>query len=248
MSFALLRGANVASSGRFLKTAVSAQSRSYVGASFDQVHSQSVTMHGTTILSVRKNNKVVLIGDGQVTLGSMVAKPNAKKIRKIGDGIVAGFAGGTADAFTLIERLEQKMDEYPGQMKRACTELARDWRMDKFLRRLDATLIVCDANESFTLTGQGDVLEPHDGLIGIGSGGAYALAAARALIDEDHLDAEEIAVRSMKIAGDMCVYSNHNTTMEILEREEPEVAADSKAEECPAESVLEDCTDRGDNF
>ncbi|ETK74452.1 ATP-dependent protease subunit HslV [Phytophthora nicotianae CJ01A1] len=178
--------------------------------------SDAPTMHGTTILCVRKNGKVCLIGDGQVSLGHTVVKPNAKKVRRIGEHIVAGFAGSTADAFTLMERLEAKLDEYPGQLTRSCVELAKDWRTDKYLRRLEAILIVSDINQSYTLTGNGDVLEPHDGIIGIGSGGTYALAAARALIDQD-LDAETIARKSMKIAADICVYTNGNVVVEMLE-------------------------------
>ncbi|KAI9986460.1 hypothetical protein PInf_025403 [Phytophthora infestans] len=157
-----------------------------------------------------------LIGDGQVSLGHTVVKPNAKKVRRIGEHIVAGFAGSTADAFTLMERLEAKLDEYPGQLTRSCVELAKDWRTDKYLRRLEAILIVSDINQSYTLTGNGDVLEPHDGIIGIGSGGTYALAAARALIDQD-LDAETIGRKAMKIAADICVYTNGNVVVEMLE-------------------------------
>ncbi len=146
--------------------------------------------HGTTILSVRKGDSVVMAGDGQVTLGQTVIKANARKVRRLGDGaIVAGFAGATADAFTLFERLEGKLEQYPGQLTRACVELAKDWRTDRYLRRLEAMLAVADADISLVLTGTGDVLEPADGLIGIGSGGSYALAAARALIDIDDLDA-----------------------------------------------------------
>ncbi|KUF94349.1 pectin lyase F-2 [Phytophthora nicotianae] len=162
------------------------------------------------------NPEQCLIGDGQVSLGHTVVKPNAKKVRRIGEHIVAGFAGSTADAFTLMERLEAKLDEYPGQLTRSCVELAKDWRTDKYLRRLEAILIVSDINQSYTLTGNGDVLEPHDGIIGIGSGGTYALAAARALIDQD-LDAETIARKSMKIAADICVYTNGNVVVEMLE-------------------------------
>ncbi|CAH0481104.1 unnamed protein product [Peronospora belbahrii] len=178
--------------------------------------SVSPTMHGTTILCVRKGGKVCLIGDGQVSLGHTVVKPNAKKVRRIGENIVAGFAGSTADAFTLMERLEAKLDEYPGQLTRSCVELAKDWRTDKYLRRLEAILIVSDLKQSYTLTGNGDVLEPYDGIIGIGSGGSYALAAARALIDQD-LDAETIARKSMQIAADICVYTNGNVVVEMLE-------------------------------
>ncbi|CAI5722693.1 hypothetical protein KXD40_004411 [Peronospora effusa] len=178
--------------------------------------SDAPTMHGTTILCVRKGGKVCLIGDGQVSLGDTVVKANAKKVRRIGEHIVAGFAGSTADAFTLMERLEAKLDEYPGQLTRSCVELAKDWRTDKYLRRLEAILIVSDLKQSYTLTGNGDVLEPNDGIIGIGSGGTYALAAARALIDQD-LDAETIARKSMQIAADICVYTNGNVVVEMLE-------------------------------
>ncbi|CAI5706919.1 unnamed protein product [Peronospora farinosa] len=179
--------------------------------------SDARTMHGTTILCVRKGGKVCLIGDGQVSLGHTVVKANAKKVRRIGEHIVAGFAGSTADAFTLMERLEAKLDEYPGQLTRSCVELAKDWRTDKYLRRLEAILIVSDLKQSYTLTGNGDVLEPNDGIIGIGSGGTYALAAARALIDQD-LDAETIARKSMQIAADICVYTNGNVVVEMLEK------------------------------
>ncbi|OWZ10997.1 ATP-dependent protease [Phytophthora megakarya] len=189
--------------------------------------SDAPTMHGTTILCVRKNGKVCLIGDGQVSLGHTVVKPNAKKVRRIGEHIVAGFAGSTADAFTLMERLEAKLDEYPGQLTRSCVELAKDWRTDKYLRRLEAILIVSDLKQSYTLTGNGDVLEPHDGIIGIGSGGTYALAAARALIDQD-LDAETIARKSMKIAADICVYTNGNVVVEMLEEGKDDVTKDNK--------------------
>jgi ATP-dependent HslUV protease subunit HslV len=173
--------------------------------------------HGTTILSVRKNGQVVLAGDGQVSLGQTVIKANARKVRRLGDGsIVAGFAGATADAFTLFERLEAKLEQYPGQLTRACVELAKDWRTDRYLRRLEAMMAVADKSASLVLTGTGDVLEPEDGLIGIGSGGNYALAAARALIDVDGLDAEAIARKAMKIAADICVYTNTNVVVEKL--------------------------------
>ena len=171
----------------------------------------------TTILSVRKGKDVVLAGDGQVSLGQTVMKSNAKKLRRLGkDGnIIVGFAGATADAFTLFERLEAKLEAHPGQLTRACVELAKDWRTDKYLRRLEALMAVCDKSTSLILSGTGDVVEPEDGIIGIGSGGNYALSAARALIDTD-LSAEEIASKSMKIAGDICVYSNHNIIIEKL--------------------------------
>lgn len=178
----------------------------------------SSSWRGTTILSIRKDNKVVIIGDGQVSLGHTVIKSTARKIRRLGDGsIIAGFAGATADAFTLFERLEGKLEKHPGQLTRACVELAKDWRMDKYLRRLEAMMAVADANSSLILTGTGDVLEPEDGLIGIGSGGNYALSAARGLIDIEGMDAEAIAKKAMKIAADICVYTNENTVMETID-------------------------------
>ncbi|MDF2764627.1 MAG: hslV [Rhodospirillales bacterium] len=173
--------------------------------------------HGTTILSVRKNGSVVVAGDGQVTLGQTVIKSNAKKLRRLGKGdVIAGFAGATADAFTLFERLEAKLEQHPGQLTRACVELAKDWRTDRFLRRLEAMMAVADRNVSLVLTGTGDVLEPEEGLIGIGSGGGYALAAARALMTVDELDAETVARRAMKIAAEICVYTNQNIVVEKL--------------------------------
>jgi ATP-dependent HslUV protease subunit HslV len=172
--------------------------------------------HGTTILCVRKDGRVVIGGDGQVSLGQTVIKGNARKVRKIGDGtILVGFAGATADAFTLLERLEGKLEKHPGQLTRACVELAKDWRTDRYLRRLEAMMAVADAEVSLVLTGQGDVLEPEDGIIAIGSGGNYALSAARALIDTE-LDAEAIVRKSMKIAADICVYTNTNLIVESL--------------------------------
>ena len=177
----------------------------------------SPTWHGTTILCVRKANQVVLAGDGQVSLGQTVIKSNARKVRRLGNGsIIGGFAGSTADAFTLFERLEAKLEQYPGQLTRACVELAKDWRTDRYLRRLEAMMAVADTSVSLVLTGTGDVLEPEDGLIGIGSGGNYALSAARALIDIDGLDAEAIARKAMKIAADICVYTNTNLVIEKL--------------------------------
>lgn len=175
-------------------------------------------MNMTTILAIRKNNEVVVAGDGQVSLGQTVLKGNAKKVRRLGkDGkIIAGFAGATADAFTLFERLEAKLEAHPGQLTRACVELAKDWRTDKYLRKLEAMMAVCDANVSLILSGTGDVVEPEDGIIGIGSGGNYALAAARALIDRDDLDAEVIARKAMTIAGDICVYTNDQVVIEKL--------------------------------
>jgi ATP-dependent HslUV protease subunit HslV len=176
-----------------------------------------VGWHGTTILCVRRDGKVAMAGDGQVSLGQTVIKGNARKVRRIGDGsVLTGFAGATADAFTLLERLEAKLERFPGQLERACVELAKDWRTDRYLRRLEAMMAVADAQRSFTLTGQGDVLEPDDGVIAIGSGGNYALAAARALMTVPGLGAEEIARRSMAIAGDICVYTNANVIVEVL--------------------------------
>lgn len=172
--------------------------------------------HGTTILSVRKTGRVVIAGDGQVSLGNTVIKSNAKKVRRIGKGdVIAGFAGATADAFALFERLEAKLETYPGNLARACVELAKDWRTDRYLRRLEAMMAVADRNSSLVMSGTGDVLEPEDGLIGIGSGGGYALAAARALSGFD-LPAEEIALRAMKIAAGICVFTNENITVESL--------------------------------
>ena len=173
--------------------------------------------HGTTILSVRKNGKVVVVGDGQVSLGDTVVKASAKKVRRLaGGGVIAGFAGATADAFTLFERLEGKLEQYPRQLTRASVELAKDWRTDRYLRRLEAMMAVADKEVSLVLTGNGDVLEPDDGVIGIGSGGNYALAAARALIDRGDMNAEAIARKAMAIAGEICIYTNNNITIESL--------------------------------
>jgi ATP-dependent HslUV protease subunit HslV len=174
--------------------------------------------HGTTILCVRRGLQVAMAGDGQVTLGQTVIKGNARKVRRIGPGnsILAGFAGATADAFTLLERLEAKLERFPGQLERACVELAKDWRTDRYLRRLEAMMAVADRDRSFTLTGNGDVLEPEDGVIAIGSGGNYALAAARALLEVADLTAEDVARRAMKIAGDICVYTNHSVIVETI--------------------------------
>ena len=174
--------------------------------------------HGTTILCVRRDGHVAMAGDGQVSLGQTVVKGNARKVRRIGAGgtVRSGFAGATADAFTLLERLEAKLERFPGQLERACVELAKDWRTDRYLRRLEAMMAVADKDRSFTLTGNGDVLEPEDGVIAIGSGGNYALSAARALITVDGLSAEEIARRAMKIAAEICVYTNTNVTIEML--------------------------------
>jgi ATP-dependent HslUV protease subunit HslV len=173
--------------------------------------------HGTTILTVRKAGKVVVAGDGQVSLGQTVIKANARKVRSLGKGdVIGGFAGATADAFTLFERLEGKLEQYPAQLTRACVELAKDWRTDRYLRRLEAMMIVADRNVTLVLTGTGDVLEPEGGVMGIGSGGNYALAAAKALVDTD-LGAEEIARKSMAIAAEFCVYTNTNVVIEALE-------------------------------
>ncbi len=172
--------------------------------------------HATTILTVRKNGRLVMAGDGQVSLGSTVMKSNAKKIRTLSGGkVLIGFAGATADAFTLYERLEKKLEQYPLQLMRACVELAKDWRTDRYLRRLEAMMTVADNQITLLLSGTGDVIEPEDNIIAIGSGGLYALAAARALIDTD-LDARQICEKSMKIAGDICVYTNHNLIIEEL--------------------------------
>lgn len=173
--------------------------------------------HGTTVLTVRKKNQVVIAGDGQVSFGDTIIKAQARKVRPLGKGaVIAGFAGATADAFTLFERLEAKLEQYPGHLTRACVELAKDWRTDRYLRRLEAMMIVADKDVSLVLTGTGDVLDPEDGMMGIGSGGNYALAAARALYGSD-LDAEAIAVRAMSIAADICVYTNSNVIVEKIE-------------------------------
>lgn len=183
----------------------------------DMPEPSALQWHGTTILSVRKDGQVVVAGDGQVSVGQTIIKSNAKKVRRLGKGdVIAGFAGATADAFTLFERLEAKLEQHAGQLTRACVELAKDWRTDRYLRRLEAMMAVADRQTSLVLTGTGDVLEPEDGLIGIGSGGAYALAAARALMAVDGLDAETIARRAMKIAADICIYTNQNIVLEQL--------------------------------
>jgi ATP-dependent HslUV protease subunit HslV len=182
--------------------------------------SNELTMHATTIITVRKGGKVVIAGDGQVSLGQTIMKGNAKKVRRLGKGdVIAGFAGATADAFTLFERLESKLEQYPGQLMRACVELAKDWRMDRYLRRLEAMMLVADKSVGLVLTGSGDVLEPEstgDGAVAaIGSGGNYALAAGRALLDTP-LDAETIARRAMTIASEICVYTNQNVVVEKI--------------------------------
>jgi ATP-dependent HslUV protease subunit HslV len=173
--------------------------------------------HGTTVLSVRKAERVVIAADGQVSFGNTVMKSNARKLRRLAGGaVIAGFAGATADAFTLFERLEAKLEQYPQQLTRACVELAKDWRTDRYLRRLEAMMAVADKSVSLILSGTGDVLEPEDGLIGIGSGGSFALAAARALVDLDGFDAEAVARKAMKIAAGICIYTNDNVTLESL--------------------------------
>jgi ATP-dependent HslUV protease subunit HslV len=173
--------------------------------------------HGTTVLCVRKAERVVIAADGQVSFGNTVMKSNARKLRRLAGGeVIAGFAGATADAFTLFERLEAKLEQYPNQLTRACVELAKDWRTDRYLRRLEAMMAVADKSVSLLLSGTGDVLEPEDGLIGIGSGGSFALAAARALADLDGFDAEAIARKAMAIAAGICIYTNDNVTLESL--------------------------------
>ena len=177
---------------------------------------ETTSWRGTTVLTVRKGGSVVIGGDGQVTIGQTIVKSNAKKVRRLGKGdVIGGFAGATADAFTLFERLESKLEQYPGQLLRAAVELAKDWRTDRYLRRLEAMMIVADANVSLVLTGTGDVLEPENGVMGIGSGGNYALASARALLDGP-LDAEAIVRKSLDIAAEICVFTNRNVTIESL--------------------------------
>ncbi|KAL4423950.1 hypothetical protein ABPG75_001251 [Micractinium tetrahymenae] len=173
-------------------------------------------VHSTTVLCVRKDGQVVLVADGQVTMGGTVVKPNVRKTRKIGEHVIGGFAGATADALTLFERLESKLEEHSWQLTRACIELGKMWRMDKYLRKLDAALVVADRHQSLQITGNGDVLEPHDGVIAIGSGSPYALAAARALIDLPDMDALAVAQKAMRIASDSCIYTNDvYTTLHI---------------------------------
>ena len=180
------------------------------------LHSEN-TWYGTTILSVRSGGQVVIAGDGQVTLGNTVIKSQARKVRRLSDGnVIVGFAGATADAFTLFERLEAKLEQHPLQLTRACVELAKDWRTDRYLRRLEAMMAVADKETSLILSGNGDVLEPEDGLIGIGSGGAYALSAARALSTQPDMTAESIARQSMEVAAGICIYTNNNLTIEVI--------------------------------
>ena len=176
------------------------------------------TMVGTTIIMIRKDNQIVIAGDGQVSLGHTIIKNNAKKVRRLGSGknVIAGFAGATADALTLFDRLEAKLEQFPNQLTRAAVELAKDWRMDRYLRRLEAMMLVGDKQCSFVLTGNGDVLEPEEGVIAIGSGGNYALAAAKALFNSE-FNAKEIAEKSMKVASEICVYTNNNLVIETIE-------------------------------
>ena len=178
--------------------------------------------HGTTILCVRKGDKVVIAGDGQVSMGATIVKGNARKVRRLNTGasdnaVIGGFAGATADAFALFERLEAKLEKHPGQLMRACVEMAKDWRTDRYLRRLEAMMAVADKTTSLILSGTGDVLEPEDGLIGIGSGGPFALSAARALIDRPDMSAEAIARKALDIAAGICVYTNTNVTLEAID-------------------------------
>ncbi|BBF64481.1 ATP-dependent protease subunit HslV [Acidithiobacillus sp. 'AMD consortium'] len=176
----------------------------------------SQQMHGTTILCVRRGANVVMAGDGQVTFGNTVMKGNARKVRRIDPGVLTGFAGATADAFTLLERFEAKLKAHPGQLAKAAVELAKEWRTDRVLRRLEAMLAVADDKQSLIISGQGDVLDPEYGIIAIGSGGPYALAAARALLENSDLPAREVAERALGIAGDICIYTNHQHTIEEL--------------------------------
>lgn len=183
---------------------------------------QHPNWHGTTIIGVRKGNRVVIGGDGQVSMGATIVKGNARKVRRLKSGVtgadvIAGFAGATADAFALFERLEAKLEKHPGQLMRACVEMAKDWRTDRYLRRLEAMMAVADKSTSLILSGNGDVLEPEDGLIGIGSGGPYALSAARALSENTDMDAEAIARKALGIAADICVYTNRNVTLEAID-------------------------------
>ena len=174
--------------------------------------------HGTTIVSVRRGNQVALGGDGQVTLGNIVMKGSARKVRRIYEGkVLVGFAGGTADAFALLDRFEAKLEKHQGNLTRAAVELAKDWRTDRMLRRLEAMLIAADASATLVLTGNGDVLEPENGICAIGSGGAYAQAAALALVGNTELSARDIVEKSLEIAGDMCIYTNHNRIIETIE-------------------------------
>jgi len=178
-------------------------------------------IRGTTILSVRRNGKVVIGGDGQVSMGNTIMKGNARKVRRLyKDRVIAGFAGATADAFTLFERFEAKLEKHSGHLTRAAVELAKDWRTDRMLRRLEALLIVADSTASLVLTGTGDVIEPEDGLVAIGSGGQFATAAARGLLENDALSAREVVEKGLHIAADICIYTNHNLVIEELDANE----------------------------
>lgn len=188
----------------------------------NSMNTAGLCWHRTTIISVRKAGEVVVAGDGQVTLGSVIIKSNTRKVRRLGsDGeVIAGFAGATADALTLFDRLETKLEEHSRQLVRACVEMAKDWRTDRYLRRLEAMMAVADRTTSLILSGTGDVLEPEDGLIGLGSGGAYALAAARALVDIEKLDSEAIARKALAIAAELCIYTNNCVTLEKIQSSE----------------------------
>ena len=187
----------------------------------------------TTIIGIRKDNYIVIAGDGQASMGNTIMKANVKKVRRLGsdNSVIAGFAGSTADAFTLFERLEQKIEEHPGQLTRACVELAKNWRTDKYLRKLEATMIVADKHHMFQITGNGDVLEPSNGIIGIGSGGSYALAASKALIDVEELGAMDVAKKAMDIAANTCVYTNANFQVLTLDSDAEAAAASTNNNE-----------------
>lgn len=201
------------------------------------------SIHATTICAVRKGDHVVIAGDGQVSVGDTVMKGNARKVRTLSGGrIIAGFAGATADAFTLFERLEAKLERYPGQLTRAAVELAKDWRTDKYLRQLQAMIIVADRETTLVVTGNGDVVEPEHGVIAIGSGGNYVLAAARALYDLD-LTAEDIARKAMNIAGDICIYTNHNLILETI----PTITGEAEVGKSGAATNQDETTDNSDN-
>ena len=220
-------GRRLLSSTSFLHKSDSAFSNGHSHNHFGwpTVEGHDTKLRATTICSILKDGKLAIVGDGQVSMGPTIAKPNAKKVRRVASGkseILVGFAGGTADAMSLLDRLEKKLDQYPGQLTRACVELAKDWRTEKYLRHLQATMIVADTENSYTLTGNGDVFDSADGIIAIGSGGPYALAAARALIDRDDMDAEAIAKRSLEIAAEICVYTNDNFIVETLEASDTE--------------------------
>jgi len=196
------------------------------------------TIYGTTILTVRRGDKVVIAGDGQVSLGQTIMKGNARKVRRIGadKNVLVGFAGATADAFTLLDRLESKLEQYSGQLMRAAVEMAKDWRTDRYLRKLEAMMLVADKDITLAITGVGDVLEPESGVMAIGSGGNYALSAARALMNNTNMSAEEIARQSMRIAADICVYTNTHFTIESLDNAQKEAAGAAAKAEKPAKA------------